>query len=114
MFPAELTSVFTNLLTNAIKAAGDNGEIRATAKALSAGGSVVRIENSGARIDLASSERWFNAFESTTSTVDSVLGQGMGLGLTITRNMLEQYGAKIRFAKPNSGFATAVEVEFPK
>ena len=38
-------------------------------------------------------ERWFRPFESSTVEIDSFLGQGMGLGLTITRNMLEPYGA---------------------
>jgi len=32
MFPAELTTIFSNLLTNAVKAAGKGGKIRATAK----------------------------------------------------------------------------------
>ena len=34
-----------------------------------------------------------------------VLGQGMGLGLAITRAMLDEYGAPVRFAKPSHGFA---------
>jgi hypothetical protein len=28
--------------------------------------------------------------------------------------MLEEYGAEVRFAKPTRGFATAVEIVFPK
>jgi len=46
--------------------------------------------------------------------VDPILGQGMGLGLPITRNMLEQYGAEIRFVGPSRGFSTAIEILFPK
>jgi C4-dicarboxylate-specific signal transduction histidine kinase len=37
----------------------------------------------------------------------------MGMGLTITRNMLEEYGASIRFVRPSRGFATALEIRFP-
>ncbi len=112
MFPAEITLVFSNLLTNAVKAAGKNGRIRATAEKSSNGQIVIRIENTGRRIDLASADRYFRAFESTTIELDPVLGQGMGMGLPITRNMLEEYGAEIRFIKPSPEFATAVQIVF--
>jgi signal transduction histidine kinase len=73
----------------------------------------VVVENSGTAVNLRDAERWFKPFESTTTSVDPVLGQGMGLGLPITRKMLEQYGADIRFIKPDHGFATALEIVFP-
>ena len=114
MFPAELTAVFANLLTNAVKAAGkDGGRIRASA---SGGDDQVRIciQNTGAAVRLDEAERWFKPFESTTSEVNPVLGQGMGLGLTITRNLLENYGAFIKFVQPTKPFATAVEVTLPR
>ena len=112
MFPAELTAVFANLLTNAVKAAGEDGYIRASA---SSGNDQVRIriQNTGAAIRLDDAERWFKPFESTTSEVNPVLGQGMGLGLTITRNLLENYGAFVKFVRPTNPFATAVEVALP-
>lgn len=111
MFPAELTTVFANLLTNAIKAAGEGGRIKATARETS-DGSIVRVENTGKAVKLSTSERWFRPFESSTTQIDPVLGQGMGLGLTITRAMLDEYGAPIRFVKPSPGFATALEITF--
>ena len=113
MFPAELTAVFANLLTNAVKAVGDGGgRIRASA---SSEGDQVRviIENTGAAIRLEEAERWFKPFESTTLEVNAVLGQGMGLGLTITRNLLENYGTLIQFVRPTTPFATAIEIAFP-
>ena len=112
MFPAELTTVFSNLLTNAVKAAGNSGAIRAQGT-LTQEGATITIENSGRRVKVAEGERWFKPFESTTTVVDPILGQGMGLGLPITRNMLEQYGAEIRFAEPSAGFSTAVRITFP-
>jgi C4-dicarboxylate-specific signal transduction histidine kinase len=72
------------------------------------------LENTGVAINIAEAERWFKPFESTTVEVDPVLGQGMGLGLPITRSMLEEYGAEIRFVQPSRGFATAVEIIFPQ
>lgn len=113
MFPAELTSIFSNLLTNAIKAVDHDGRIYAAATEDPERITVV-IQNTGAAIDLNEAERWFKPFESTTSQVDPVLGQGMGLGLTITRIILSSYGATIGFVSPSHEFATAVEVVFPK
>ncbi len=113
MFPAELTTVFSNLLTNAVKAAGDGGRIRATASIIDQGGVRVLLENTGKRIEPTEGERWFLPFESTTTELDPVLGQGMGLGLPITRGILDQYGAEIHFVAPSSRpFVTALEITF--
>lgn len=112
MFSAELIALFANLLTNAVKAAGEGGSIRATALS-DEDQTRVRIQNTGVAVELGESERWFRPFQSTTTEVDSVLGQGMGLGLTITRNLLDNYGASVRFVKPDSPFSTAVEIILP-
>lgn len=112
MFPAELISLFANLLTNAVKAAGEGGSIRATGLSKDAL-TRIRIQNTGVPVELDESERWFKPFQSTTTEVDSVLGQGMGLGLTITRNLLENYGASVEFVEPDSPYATAVEIILP-
>src|SRR5205085_9914822 len=110
MFPAELTTIFSNLLTNAVKAAGSPGEVRAWGTKLSDGTTRLIVENSGVAVDLMEGVRWFRPFESTTTKLDPVLGQGMGLGLPITRSMLAEYGAQIRFTQPSKGFASAVEL----
>jgi signal transduction histidine kinase len=112
MFPAELTLVFSNLLTNAVKAAHADGRVRATAVS-SDGGVVVRVENTGKAVNPDTGEKWFRPFESTTTETDPVLGQGMGMGLPITRNILEEYGASIQFVRPSKGYATALEIRFP-
>jgi signal transduction histidine kinase len=111
LFPAEVTLVFSNLLTNAVKAAGNGGIIRATGHD-DEDGPVLRIENTGVEVELAEAERWFRPFESTTMETDPVLGQGMGMGLAITRNILEEYGAQIYFTKPSKGFSTAIQIKF--
>jgi signal transduction histidine kinase len=112
MFPAELTSLFTNLLSNAIKAAGHGGRVCASGESRPGLVNVV-VENTGVAVDLATAQRWFDAYQSTTARVDPSLGQGMGLGLTITRAMLAEYRGEIEFIEPSSGFATAVSVELP-
>ncbi len=112
MFRAEMMSVFANLLTNAVKAAGDSGRIRVTGREVE-DSVVLRFENTGVAVDPAEGEPWFQPFRSTTADVDPSLGQGMGLGLTITRSMLEEYGATIRFVRPARGYSTALKLTFP-
>jgi signal transduction histidine kinase len=113
MFRAELQAVFTNLLTNAIKAAGQGGDIWARAEEAVPGERLAfRIENTGRPVDLRDAERWFQPFQSTSSRPDATLGQGIGLGLPITRSILDQYNASIFFVPPSEGFSTAVQVSF--
>ena len=112
MFPAELTTVFSNLLTNAIKAAGRKGRVRAVGRKTREAVEV-RIENTGVRVSPRSAERWFLPFESSSTRVDAVLGQGMGLGLPITRSVLADYGGTVGFTRPSSGFSTAVVISIP-
>jgi signal transduction histidine kinase len=113
IFPAELTIIFTNLLTNAVKAAGEGGRILISGNPSADGGIEFRVENSGQAVDLAESERWFRPFESTTTEVDVLLGQGMGLGLPITRRIVSEYSGRVRFVRPSSGYATAVQINLP-
>lgn len=113
LFPAEITAILSNLLSNAIKFSGPSGIISISAELLPLV-LRLRIENTGERVDLSDSNRWFAPFQSTTSEVDESLGQGMGLGLTITRSLLDEYGGRIRFTQPSGAFSTAVEVELPR
>ena len=114
MFRSELTVVFSNLLTNAVKAAGIDGIIRASGRMDENGRVIIRIENTGVAVSLDEGEKWFRPFESTTTETDPVLGQGMGMGLPITPNILEEYGGLVQFCRPSRGFATAIEITFPK
>ena len=113
MFPAEVTTVFANLLTNAVKSAGEGGRVAASA-ASHDGVLSVRVQNTGVAVALDEAERWFEPFESTTREVDPVLGQGMGLGLTITRRILVYYGISVGFVEPDPLYSTAIEMAFPK
>ncbi len=114
MFRAELTTILGNLLTNAIKNAGESGEVLAEAELDDESNLHITVQNTGVAVDLATSERWFDPFESTTVEVDAALGQGMGLGLPITRTMLLDYGGHISFVQPSAGYSTAVEIVLPR
>jgi signal transduction histidine kinase len=113
MFPAELVTVYLNLLTNAVKAAGKGGRVRARSRV---GKDAVRVfvENTGKTVNLKTAEKWFEPFETTSASMDEVLGQGMGLGLPITRSILREYGASIAFSPPPQGFSTSLAIKFPQ
>src|SRR5439155_9471755 len=112
MFPAELMVVFSNLLTNAVKACRKNGRILASGRAKPNKTTVIRLENTGERVRLTDSEKWFLPLKSTTVETDHVLGQGMGMGLPIVRNILEEYGASVNFVEPHEDYTTAIEIIF--
>lgn len=112
MFPAELSGIFTNLLSNAVKFTNEGGKIVVRAR-LTQDAMVVRMENSGVRVDLSQAPKLFEAYQSTTERPDAILGQGMGMGLTITRAFIQEYGGDISFVRPTSGFATAIEFLIP-
>ena len=113
LFRAELQAVLTNLLSNAIKAAGAGGRIEVTGEALDSGVRLI-VQNSGVAVIPDEAEGWFRPYASTTTNVDLVLGQGMGLGLPITRDLIGEYGGTVHFVQPSNGFSTAIEVLIPE
>lgn len=112
MFPSELAGIFTNLMSNAAKFAGVGGKIAVSAKIV-ADGMQVTVQNSGERVNLKTASRLFEAFQSTSERPDAVLGQGMGMGLTITRAFVQEYGGFIEFVPPAPGYATALRFTVP-
>lgn len=113
IFKAELQAILTNLLSNAIKAAASPGRVDVAAQQLAAGVRMV-VQNDGEEVDLDQAEQWFVPYASTTADVDLLLGQGMGLGLAITRDLVSEYGGTVKFISPDEGFSTAVEVVIPE
>jgi C4-dicarboxylate-specific signal transduction histidine kinase len=72
------------------------------------------VQNTGVAVQPAEAETWFTPYVSTSTNVDPVLGQGMGLGLPITRDLVSEYGGTVRFVAPTANFATAIEVVIPE
>lgn len=113
MFPAEIMIMLTNLLTNAVKNAAEGGHIWIDGRDLE-NALEVTVSNDGAAVNLEDAERWFLPFESTTTVVDDVLGQGLGLGLPIVRALTDDYRGDVRFIEPTHGPGTSVKVILPK
>ncbi len=115
MYAAELNVVLTNVLSNAIKAAATAGaDSRLVAiRAVQSDDLIVWLSNTGTVVELEDAERWFAPIQLSTTDVDPVLGQGLGLGLPLTRRIVEDYGGTIRFAEPDPGFSTTIEIRLP-
>lgn len=112
MFPSELAGIFANLVSNAVKFSGEGGRIKVTAR-VADGMMSVTMQNTGEPVDLSRAKKLFEAFQSTTERPDAVLGQGMGMGLTITRSFVQEYGGTIDFVPPERGFSTAIQFAIP-
>jgi PAS domain S-box-containing protein len=98
-FPAELRQVFTNLVINAVEAAGASGHVEVTAKHVlpaespaterHAAGVLVEILDNGPGISDAASSKLFQPFFSTKGE------QGTGLGLWVSRGIVSKHGGMI-------------------
>jgi PAS domain S-box-containing protein len=92
----QLQQVFMNLMLNAIEAMKDTGgELAIRSRANLEGRLVVSISDTGIGLPANSTEQIFEPFHTTKP-------QGTGMGLTITRSIVESYGGRV-WATGNEG-----------
>jgi signal transduction histidine kinase len=87
--PDQLRQVLINLLSNAIHAVSDQGQITVRIEA-DAGGASVSIDDDGPGIPREHLEKIFEPFFSTKPP-----GEGTGLGLFVTREIVEKLGGTV-------------------
>lgn len=114
----EWAAIFQNLLLNAVNATLDADRKVIAVTADEAGDrTLLRVQDTGVGVDLATAERLFEAFERRLKLSPErqalALG-GTGLGLTIVRMLLDSLGCRVRFVGPDPSFATAVEISWSK
>jgi PAS domain S-box-containing protein len=109
----QLQQVFMNLMLNAIEAMKETGgELTIRSRLDPQGQLVISISDTGVGLPAENAERIFEAFHTTKP-------QGTGMGLAITRSIVESYGGRI-WATANQGagatfhFALPVEGEARK
>jgi signal transduction histidine kinase len=110
-YGSELNQVWTNIIDNAIDAMGGQGELGLRAYPQD-GRVVVEITNDGPAIPPETQSRMFDPFFTTKE-----LGSGTGLGLHITRNIvqLKHHGEIHVTSQPGSTtFQVVLPVELPK
>jgi PAS domain S-box-containing protein len=113
-FPAELRQVFTNLITNGAEAAGQGGLIKIVIEPQCAGvgangqkvqaGATVTIADNGAGIPDDVQPHLFQPFFTTKGE------QGTGLGLWVSRGIINKHGGTISVTSNMSEAAHGTEV----
>ncbi len=103
---AKLQQVFLNLLTNAIDAIGKDGLIEIKSRRLDSR-ICISIKDDGPGIPAEKQKNVFDPFFTTKE-----VGQGTGLGLSVSYNIIEKMGGTIRL-KSQAGKGTTFTVEVP-
>jgi PAS domain S-box-containing protein len=92
-FPGELRQVFTNLITNASEASGPGGRVQVLLEGSlpvdNRPGATVTIADSGPGVPESHQAKLFKPFFTTKGE------QGTGLGLWVSRGIVEKHGGKI-------------------
>jgi signal transduction histidine kinase len=93
--PARLQQVFWNLLKNAVKFTPEGGKVEVLTVNVRDDDAVrVSVRDTGIGIDAEALPKIFNAFEQGDKSITRQFG-GLGLGLAITRALVELHGGRI-------------------
>jgi PAS domain S-box-containing protein len=109
---ARLQQVFWNLVKNAVKFSSPGGSITVRTANPSPGRLRVELSDDGIGIPQEALDRIFNAFEQGGRTVTRAFG-GMGLGLTISRAIVELLGGTLVAQSDGPGRGATFVVELP-
>src|SRR5262249_51887586 len=109
--PVRLQQVFWNLLSNAIKFTDRNGRIDVNSTNRD-GALLIRISDTGIGIDQAKQARIFDAFEQGEKTTGRQFG-GLGLGLAISKSLVELHGGDISVQSDGSGKGATFAIALP-
>ena len=90
-FAGELNQVWSNLISNALDAVGENGAVEVTARG-EGGGVIVRVLDNGHGIPPGIRDKIFDPFFTTKP-----VGEGSGLGLDIVRRIVQRHNGRIEF-----------------
>jgi two-component system CheB/CheR fusion protein len=108
-----LQQVFWNLLKNAIKFTADGGGVGVRCRRDGAENCVVvEVNDSGVGIEPEALGRIFNAFEQAGRSVTRQFG-GLGLGLAISKALVELHGGTIEAHSPGKGQGATFRVRLP-
>jgi two-component system CheB/CheR fusion protein len=107
-----LTQVFWNLLNNAVKFTQEGATIRVSSQRESPTRFVVEVTDTGVGIDPEVLPRIFDAFEQGEASVTRRFG-GLGLGLAISRTIVELHGGSISVSSEGKDKGTTFSVHLP-
>jgi two-component system NtrC family sensor kinase len=101
--PNQLQQVLVNLLLNAIQASEAGGEVRIEADALRDDEVEIRVIDGGCGIDPQIMDKLFDPFFTTKP-----VGEGSGLGLSISLGIVEHHGGRLHLQPGPSGGVAAI------
>jgi signal transduction histidine kinase len=104
-----MQQAFMNLITNAVQAVGDEGEVKITAYDNRDGMVTIVIRDTGRGIPEEALPRIFDPFFTTKD-----VGQGTGLGLFITHDIVVRHGGTIKvksYPDKGTGFIIKMPAE---
>ena len=108
-----LQQVFRNLLTNAIKFTPPGGTITVRSRQLKDPGRLeIQVEDTGKGIRPEFLPYVFKRFSQEDSSTKRVFG-GLGLGLSIVRNLVEMHGGTVTADSPGEGKGAVFTVTLP-
>ena len=109
-----LQQVFWNVLKNAVKFTSEAGKIRIETEARD-GRMFVRISDTGIGLTPAEIGRIFDAFSQGDHTDNEKYHRfgGLGLGLAISKRLMELHGGQIRASSPGRNQGATFEIELP-
>jgi signal transduction histidine kinase/CheY-like chemotaxis protein len=110
--PERLQQVFWNLFSNAIKFTSKNGRVRVSVESVGSAAEVV-VADTGLGIDAEFLPRIFDRFTQDDSS-STRQARGLGLGLSIARQLVELHGGSIHAESPGIGHGSTFTARFPR
>ncbi len=110
--PARLQQIFWNLIKNSVKFTPETGRITISTSNPRPGEIEIRVADTGIGIERNKIDKIFNAFEQGQTSITRRFG-GLGLGLAISKAMVDAHRGKIRVesAGKDKGAAFTVELK---
>ncbi|NWB88415.1 ATP-binding protein [Pseudomonas gingeri] len=112
------SGILLNLYTNALKAVLARDSSSINMKVVFSGGSnehmhFLDVMDTGVGIPEHLAARIWDPLFTTTSRLNNPLGSGMGLGLSLVKQLVEQVNGKIALVGPQAPYSTCFRVSFP-
>ncbi|MEK6333616.1 MAG: ATP-binding protein [Acidobacteriota bacterium] len=109
--PDRIQQIISNLLSNAIKFTPEGGRVEVRLERLHSDAEIT-ISDTGQGIDPELLLHIFDRFRQADSSITRRHG-GLGLGLSIVRQLVEMHGGTVTAESPGAGEGTVLKVIFP-
>ncbi|TPG08512.1 diguanylate cyclase [Rhodanobacter glycinis] len=109
--PVRLTQVMSNLITNASKCTQEGGQIRLRLVTTDTT-AVITLTDNGIGISATAMPEIFNPFVQDAHAI-GFNGTGLGIGLTVVRELVEAHGGTIEATSNGKGFGSQFVVTLP-